>query len=278
MPANQNYDQRDSFVVLISLALQKQKFDSDVSDYWLTKYCTNELNQNDTKQFELALASSNELFSKWLEVKNDIDTHMLSMPQAIQLPQKRQVKKQSWLAAFSAWKIWSGLSLAGVFALAVLLIQPWNKSTLAQIQPGHFIAQSSQMKSLNIPTNAVLKSSSFLAGVNYTITKFVLNTEDWPRFVIMDIHKCESVPCSKKDNMKFQLAIKLVESHLYCLSEDVKVPKAYMQKLVEQQKQVDAYMPKTQGKFERFEQDNFCEAVGQRVQALINLKNNTASS
>ncbi len=72
MSSSPSVKPEQAFAAFISLALRKQQPDASLSEYWLVKYCNDEVSAQQREQIEKVLAGSDELFTQWLETKQAI--------------------------------------------------------------------------------------------------------------------------------------------------------------------------------------------------------------
>ncbi len=232
MSSSPSVKPEQAFAAFISLALRKQQPDASLSEYWLVKYCNDEVSAQQREQIEKVLAGSDELFTQWLETKQAIA--MTNTSAASQKARNRQ-QSNSFFANLVGWfkrqslVVNAGLSsaIAASLIVAVVGIQPNTfSSDLDSLTPKTvnypFIPREQNLKSLKIQSSSW--PMHFQSGINNGIKNYVLNADEWQLTEYSQEYNCNQGVCSALENRQFHAGNLIVESYLLCnsLSPDEK--------------------------------------------------------
>lgn len=224
MSSSPSVKPEQAFAAFISLALRKQQPDASLSEYWLTKYCNNEVDTQQREQIEKVLASSDDLFTLWLETKQAIAVTNTTIA-----PQKKQnrLHNSSLIGQVVDWfkrqslAVNAGLSsaVAASFIIAVVGLQPNTSDNLSDVLSAKnvnypFIPRDQNIKSLKIQPSSW--PEHFRSGINNGIKNYVLNVEEWQLTEYSQDYNCNQGSCTALENRQFHAGNLVVESYLLC--------------------------------------------------------------
>jgi hypothetical protein len=261
MSDSQTVKPEEAFTAFISLALRKQKTGVFLSEYWLARYCTNEITEQQRSQIETALAVSDDLFTQWLEIKQAIAVTNVAHT-FVKQPEKASTLidvVKNWLVRSSAG-MKAGISsavAAGLVGVVVMLqpSTPFDDSYVitAQYLSFPYSKNDTRVKSFGKKVNKW--PIHFYSGINSSIKSHVINVEEWSVSNSLIEPDCNIGDCSALELRQFHAGKLIFKSYLLCrMQEDGNKPA----ELIEVEKKLARYAASFWWKIE---QKNFKEKI-----------------
>ncbi|MBE1299689.1 MAG: hypothetical protein GJ680_07265 [Alteromonadaceae bacterium] len=213
---------KEVLAALVSLGIQKEYADINVSEYWIYKYCKNELNENEKQKVENLLAHSSEYYSLWLEVNEAIAlTETQSKQSASDMTLLSRLR--SCLDNVTGFDGISKLALGGASLMCVAIV------TFQLIKP----SMLKEDMGLPYPTANDVTQDTFkrftglqnkwpnalLDGVAFAVKAHAPTAPEWDRLLKMEIADCTEESCTAIETRQFSYGKMLAEMYISCASE-----------------------------------------------------------
>lgn len=222
---------KEVLAALVSLGIQKEFADINVSEYWIYKYCKNELNENERQQVENLLAHSSEYYGLWLEVN-----------EAIALTEAQSKQSASDTALLSRLSSWlddvmgfggigklalGGASLMCVAIVTFQLIKPSMPEKVTGVPYPMTANDVTQEAFKRLPALQNKWPGALLDGAALVIKQRNPPAPEWDRLLQREITDCKEESCSEIETRQFLSGKMLTEMYVSCASEQKLTTESY---------------------------------------------------
>lgn len=222
---------KEVLAALVSLGIQKEYADINVSEYWIYKYCKNELNENEKQQVENLLAHSSEYYGLWLEVNEAIAlTETQSEQSASDMSLSSRLR--SWLDNLMDFDGIGKLALGGtsLMCVAIVTFQLIKPSMLKQDMGLPYPVTANDVTQDTFKRFAGLQNkwpNALLDGVAFAVKEHAPTAPEWDRLLKMETTDCSEESCTAIEKRQFSYGKMLTEMYVTCTSEKKLATESY---------------------------------------------------
>jgi len=264
---------------LISLSLRSDDSTFTISDEWLSRYCINDVSVEERVEIETAISSSDELFSRWLEVKENIDVYQ---QQALVTEENAPSFIENIINVFEHYKvaILSGsASTALVYSFAFMFI--FVPQTFEQVVDDNYgVIETREFTfpsgSSSIGTTKSLTklqkthSQYFIGGVREGVKKIMSNPKDWLTHLPKNknLPNCDESACPESRKREFLAGKWLVYGYSLCQSS--KLDQDELEQHVKLANELSQMINLPFKEFSKANPGNICQINKTILQSIVN--------